>query len=295
MNEIDLFAANRPAVPGYPPAAKASARARLLSAADARPVRRSPRRRGFMLAVPVVAVAVAAAGVLVVVSGSTASPARAEVAAAVARTSGQSFRVAATILGSGGSPIRSEGVFDTRRGLGRLVSHDMPGPTEYRIVGGYEYVKVTHTNYMNDPHYTPYQGKPWIRYAPGTFREDEATPITRAEVDPRQALAYLRDATDVQRQGEASGPGWSGRRYAFTVSPIFTSKVEIGGVLTTQSTPITMTGSVVVDTHGRVRRLDLLKPEGAGSWLHGDMTFSDYGIPVTVTAPPPDQVSDLPG
>ena len=292
MNETELFAANRPAVPEYPAAAKAEARARLTAAATGRA--RHGRRRALAVLAPLGATAVIAAPVLVVVLGGTSSPARAVVAAAAGRTGTQSFRVTGTIQGSGGAPIRSEGVFDTRRRLGRMVSYDPQGPTEIIIVNDDEYVKITHTNYMKRPDYQPYRGKPWIRYPRGTFGSDEAGPITRAEADPQQALAYLREATNVRSEGKASGPGWTGHGYAFTVSPRITTTVSINGVARTQTYTVAMTGTVTIDTHRRVRRLELLKPEGADAWIRGTLVFTDYGIPVSVTAPPADQIATEP-
>jgi hypothetical protein len=79
----------------------------------------------------------------------------------------------------------------------------------------------------------------------------------------------------------ASGPGWTGSKYAFTAHPGFLD---------------TVAGTVYVDQRGRVRRLatiTTLRIAGLSTPSRTeteDLTFGDFGDPVRVTAPPASQV-----
>lgn len=77
--------------------------------------------------------------------------------------------------------------------------------------------------------------------------------------------------------GPASGPGWTGTRYAFSGSP---------------GAGIELSGTVNVDQQGQARALVLtIRLASAINVfvMTQDLTFSDFGAPVTVTPPPADQ------
>lgn len=77
--------------------------------------------------------------------------------------------------------------------------------------------------------------------------------------------------------GPASGPGWTGTRYAFSGSP---------------GAGIELSGTVNVDQQGQARALVLtIRLTSAINVfvMTQDLTFSDFGAPVTVTPPPADQ------
>ena len=83
-----------------------------------------------------------------------------------------------------------------------------------------------------------------------------------------------------------SGPGWTGTRYAFSVSIAF-------GPAGSGLPAVTATGTVDVDQQGRVRQLDAaytLPPIASAPTerVTVEMTFGDFGAPVSVTAPPAD-------
>jgi hypothetical protein len=86
----------------------------------------------------------------------------------------------------------------------------------------------------------------------------------------------------VRYVGPASGPGWTGSKYAFTAHPA-------------RSPAVTVAGTVEVDQQGRVRDLDTIttvrtRQRSPAQTQTEDLTFSDFGGPVQVTAPPATQV-----
>jgi hypothetical protein len=97
--------------------------------------------------------------------------------------------------------------------------------------------------------------------------------------DPRQALGWARSAGDVRELGRIAGDGWSGRRYAFTLTDRLWR----------------VTGTVDVDTAGRVHRLEVTSrawdmAHGVAGTIHGVLEFRDFGTRERVTIPPANQV-----
>jgi hypothetical protein len=78
--------------------------------------------------------------------------------------------------------------------------------------------------------------------------------------------------------GPASGPGWTGTRYAYALSEGPAPRVH-------------MSGTVDVDQQGRTRSVSLVLTMGPHGWfvMTQVLTFSDFGTRVTVTPPPADQ------
>jgi hypothetical protein len=79
--------------------------------------------------------------------------------------------------------------------------------------------------------------------------------------------------------GPASGPGWAGSQYTFTVS------LTLPGPL---HTPVSISGTVDVDQQGRVRQLDAVESI-MGTQQNDAITFGNFGLPVSVSAPPASQ------
>ena len=109
-----------------------------------------------------------------------------------------------------------------------------------------------------------------------------------AETNPQNLLAILKSASTVDRQGSASGDGWTGTSYAFT------GKITFDQAGNPQPA-VTATGTVGVDQQGRVRRFDAAYTQPAqGSApperVTVEMTFSDFGTPVSVSPPPASEV-----
>jgi hypothetical protein len=252
-------------------------------------VRRRARRRRIL--VPSLATA-AAAGVLAaaVLAASTVTstpPARASarelVAAAVTRTAQDGYRVRLTstkTTSAGTSSGTVTGVFDPASHSGRL---DLGGGLEVRYVDGTVYREIPAERAGGEPG-SP-EGARWIAQRQG--HPDGISELadfgTRALQDPRQALDWATAAGDVREQGHVAGDGWTGVRYAFT--------------LTDRSWRVT--GSVDVDGDGRVRRLELTsrstdRANGLAGTVHGVLEFSEFGAHEPVTAPPADQVFQVP-
>jgi hypothetical protein len=98
-------------------------------------------------------------------------------------------------------------------------------------------------------------------------------------VDPQDLLALLQSATDVREVGPASGPGWTGSAYSFTVATKLNGPVH---------TPVSLRGTVDVDQQGRVRQLDG-QASFATTVSQIKITFGDFGLPVSVSPPPASQ------
>jgi hypothetical protein len=254
------------------------------------------------------AVIVAAAAVAITLSAVRASSAvrapsaLAQLKQAVARTQAQSYKASATgtTVGPGGAasgpPVTLSGEFDTVRRVSEETSSQ--GYRE-RDVGGYVYVPVTdalraaYNLYFHPP--IP-AGKSWLRIpipqsrADMTSREVDLLAVASTgsgPVDPQDLLASLASAIKVREVGPASGSGWTGTEYAFTV-PL----PPLGqGVTLTPS----ITGTVGVDQQGRVRQVDgvqTIQVIGAGPepatrvGLKLAATFGDFGLRVLVNPPP---------
>lgn len=88
--------------------------------------------------------------------------------------------------------------------------------------------------------------------------------------DPFGLLSDLLSAGQVREIGPASGPGWSGTRYAYTLGY--------------QHTPGYQHGTVVVDQLGRVRMISMFIANPSGGTWGETVTFSDFGVVVHVKA-----------
>lgn len=89
-------------------------------------------------------------------------------------------------------------------------------------------------------------------------------------------LALLESATQVRETGPASGPGWTGTAYTFAAT------MGLPGAL---HMVLGISGTVDVDRQGRVRQLDATEAIG-NTVRKAQMTFGDFGLPVSVSAPP---------
>jgi hypothetical protein len=216
----------------------------------------------------------------------TAPSAFAAVTAAAAKTSTESFRVSMNITATERSvqgttrlDWRVTGESDPSHGVGQetILSKATLSkePLEIRFIGQDIYVKV----------HAPTIGKPWAeaaRWPRLTARQLVVTPDfgSQEAVDPGALLALLKSAGTVTDEGPASGPGWTGTKYGFTVA-------ASGGVSSA-------TGTAYVDSQGEVRRLLTVITLQTGGGYHStsteDISFSDFGAAVSVTAPPASQV-----
>ena len=147
---------------------------------------------------------------------------------------------------------------------------------QIRFIGTYVYTKLSPGSGMES------LGKPWDK-APAPPQETDVLPaselygfVSDQPVSPDELrVVLLRFLATVRDAGPASGPGWTGTRYAFTAR------------LSTRSS---LSGTAYVDTRGRVRRLVTTTTQASGITKLRNLTFGDYGAPGPVTAPPASQV-----
>jgi opacity protein-like surface antigen len=271
----------------------------LLRGVRARNRRRTVRIRSL---VAVGATVIAAAAVAITVSAVQAPSASAQVMQAAERTAAQSYQVSATstvlktpVPGAGLRPPQTvSGAFDPTRGIGEETNSQ---GLQTRYVGGYVYVPVTgalRTALNHSPIGPIPAGKSWLRL-PGPAQSgpsgaaEELTLLGSIamganQVDPQNLLSLLESATQVREVGAASGPGWTGSGYAFTVSTTLPGPLHSG---------VSVSGTVGVDQQGRVRQFDAVESI-AGIEVKVAIAFGDFGLPVSVSAPPASQTFSLP-
>lgn len=232
------------------------------------PAVRAPRRRRARVLVPAIAgLGVAAVVGTAVLSLPASQPlAQAAVIAAVDTTSQASFRFHETI-----GNRKWEGAIDPVRQVG-VITNAAEG-IETRFVGDKMYSRNPETG-------------TWAAYPRPEVELADASPavalIKLGALNPDQALKRLRSATDVKESGPASGTGWTGKRFTFSLRD--------SGPAAPESKNADLEGVVDVDDQNQVRRLEISFEDG-----HRIVTeFSDYGTPVQVDAPPADQTRQEP-
>ena len=236
-----------------------------------------------------------AAATAVTLTIATAPSALAQLTSAVSRTAGLSYDISATIdavpLRAGGSAralsARVFGAFDPAQRTGEEA---IGGGGQIRFIGPYVY--MYHPGGPALP-----GGKSWVR-APSQQMWEPATAgqglslgaglSSLAVTSPQNLFALLKTASTVDRQGSASGDGWTGTSYAFTARLTF-------GPDGSSQPAVTAAGTVGVDQQGRVRRLNVAYTQPAQASLAPvrvtvEMTFSDFGTPVSVSPPPASEV-----
>lgn len=261
--------------------------------------RRMARRARVRILLAAGTVSVLAASSAIALSASDAPSALAQVTAAAARTAAQSYRVSATIVSRPDPPISVTGEFDPARRVGEdLYSNGY----QIRYLGRYAY---DHPYTGSGAELPP--GKHWVKFPaarfPGSRFPSDATrelgnSFFLGQVDPQDLLTELRSAIRVQQAGTASGPGWTGLRYLFTATGHYVFAADSNDTITHLTESID--GTVDVDKQGRVQRLDIVdstqwllphasQPESAVTEI--DMSFGDFGMPVSVNAPPPSETT----
>jgi hypothetical protein len=225
-------------------------------------------RRGAVLSA---GIAVAAASVTAVtLTMGSAPPALATVTSALTRTLTQSYH-----LSEQDSYLHHEACTteaDPARHLLATSCAGQNGPF-VREVGGYIY-------YYNSPTIFPQpkysNGKLWLRIPSASVLQLPGTDSFSAAT-PQQMLALIKELSKVTAAGPASGPGWTGTRYAFSA---------------TLKSGTKLSGTMTVDRQGRARALVLttrFPSDPRTLVMTNSLTFSDFGAPVTVTPPPADQ------
>jgi hypothetical protein len=285
-------------------------------AAARRRVRSRRTRRGAVLSAGIAAAAAAVTAVTLTVG--SAPPALAAVTSALSSTLAQSYHLSEQdgyyfiVNGQIRSPHHDTCTTEADP-VRQLLATSCPSGIVSREVGGYTYT------YIPGP-VAGHPGKHWMRspvassanqpafvymyaYSPGSGGHVLRIPAASIakmptegiggfiDATPQQMLAQIKQATTVTVIGPASGPGWTGTRYAFSATVYPGTKIELSGTVT-------------VDRQGRARALTLtMRSTGAPEiFPHAlaalvttnALTFSDFGAPVTVTPPPADQTYSVP-
>jgi hypothetical protein len=241
------------------------------------------------------AVVVAAGGVtavLVAASGSHAPTALATVTGALSKTAAQSYafhlRTMASVLAGRAKLTEVSGALDPARGLGTELlttrSAQHPARMQIRFIGRYVYTSLSPASGPGT------LGRLWDKTpaAAGRPPQSPGSFVSDLPVSPAELSGVLRSAGQVKDEGPASGPGWTGTRYAFTA--------RISGPPESASTgfpsgPEKVSGTVYLDQQGRVRRLVTITTRGK-LVTRRNLTCSNFGAPIRVTAPPASQVKD---
>jgi hypothetical protein len=258
---------------------------------------RARRVRVALSAGPAAGLALAVAAAITL-SAVPAPSALAQVTKAAQATAGQSYQIRSVskLVNQDGSaadtPVTVTGEFDPARGVGEQVSS---GGSQVRYVGGYMYLSMPgafKAALQRASGTSVPAGKSWVRFpAPlrpgGQLSVIDLTQIGFAtpdvgQLNPQDLLGLLETSSRVSKTGPASGDGWTGSAYAFTA----TKKFGGSGPLRLE---LRISGTVDVDQQGRVRQLDSDYSIGKTErTVH--MTFGNFGLPVSVTAPPASEV-----
>jgi hypothetical protein len=226
-------------------------------------------RKGAVLSAGITAAA--ATVTAVTLTAGSAPPALVAVTSALTSTLSQSYHV-----------VQQTNEYDTDNGqvkayhytcsgaadpVRQLLAMSCSEDTAVREVGGYTY------RLLAGPATGHPDGKPWIRETAGFSPGLDFVGIDILHT-AQQLLAEIKKEATVTVAGPASGPGWTGTRYAY-------SNPKYG-----------ISGTVTVDKQGRVRAMtgtlrDTVKSRTVV--VEQILTFSDFGVPVTVTPPPADQ------
>jgi hypothetical protein len=226
--------------------------------------------------------AIVAAATVITLSAVRAPSALAQVTQAATRMAAQSYRVTSTrtLVRVPGAPTADQkpvtiiGEFDPARSLGEET---VDGGTQIRYVGSYLYIPVFGAFRRTHPGPPP----KWVKLHVPPRSSTAVTPGDVASLggitgvqpfNPQDLLVLLKSADHVREVGPASGPGWKGSAYTVR-TPGQPHQVS------------SLSGTVDVDQQGRVRRLGAVESV-EGTVTKVQMTFGDFGIGVSVSAPP---------
>jgi hypothetical protein len=277
-------------IPGLPEPGMRSARS------DPRPRRTRaliPLRGRVVLSAG--AAAAAASGTAVALTTGSAPPALAAVTSALTRTLAQSYHVSmqdtAYTIRNGRTTDPSRFTCTTRadpvRHLEATSCSGDPVADADREVGSYNY---EYSFYAQDG------GKHWQSTRAACRPDPSKLPVftfsSLPYAAPQQMLSLIKNAEKVTVVGPASGPGWTGTRYAFSGRNEGSTSQSDAVIGRRNGKNLgSLSGTVSVDQQGRARNLvvTLRNFTGLGNVSTLLLTFSDFGARVTVTPPPADQ------
>jgi hypothetical protein len=254
--------------------------------------RRARNRRRTQAAAAALSVAIAGAVAFGAVtasggpaSGGPASGGQAALTAfttAATQTAATSYQVTIISTVNGLALMRHTvtGAFDPARGIGE------ENDGQIRYIGDDVYINLRGVQVLGG------LGEGWLVIKrsgnlPAAADFLGAGPLTSERLSPQDLLTLLRTVTTVRETGPASGPGWTGTGYAFSGRQAFGDSSTLS---------VALNGTAGVDREGRVRQLDVTAEmlyrgtPGSRASVTSDITFGDFGIRVSVTAPPASQV-----
>ncbi|PWD51666.1 hypothetical protein C8046_14455 [Serinibacter arcticus] len=127
-------------------------------------------------------------------------------------------------------------------------------------------------------------GGGWMRIDPAAM-EGMGVP---ANTDPLQQLrAFQQSITSVEELGSEDVEGSPATHYVVTVD---TSTMEAAAAA---GLPATLTYDLWLDEEGRTVKM-VNEVEASGMTVNTSMTFTSFGEPVEITAPPADQITEMP-
>jgi hypothetical protein len=245
---------------------------------------RRRRRRAVLSAGVAVTAATVAAVTLTIGSAMparSAAPARSALVSALTRTLAQSYHYTASEVGIPKGRSTKDyhqtctGETDPVRYLQAVSCSD---GSRLREVGGgnqfgYAYSYV-YTYAPGTPSFTRHPGRPWVEIK--IPHEQYGSPFDTAT--PWMMLGYIKEFAKITVVGPASGPGWTGTRYAFS------------GPKGPTAIWRKFHGTMDVDQQGLARRFVVTMRNSEGFEVFTEIvTYSDFGARVTVTPPPPDR------
>jgi hypothetical protein len=203
----------------------------------------------------------------------------AKAAATVSRTS---FKVTGKI----GADGTMNGVMDPQKKLGEFTMNISAAgqkmTAQMRLVGGETYMKIT----IPGSPLPGFDGKKWLHISAG-----KAGPASLSTFDASKIAATLEHATKVERVNDTT---YKGTIDATKSAEALGQKKEALAVLGDKAKAIPF--EATVDGQGRLSRFKLDMPAVGGEPAQTlDFTYSDFGTPVDVKAPPASEVAEGPG
>ena len=241
--------------------------------------RRARQRRRVRAVVPAGAVLAGAGaavlGLALTTTVATAPSAAAAVTAAADKTASQSFRVSVVSQEEVTAKTSLPGLHAGEKSYPALVTEEYDpsrGVGEEKF-GGETIIIADGDEYLQFPNHKWMESSGATAIPIGVQLNDG---LGGQPIDPSSLLQAVKAAGQVTDDGATSGAGWTGTRYGFT--------------LPVEGTTIKITGTVSVDRTGRLRLLDAVVDRPGQLRLTMTATFSDFGLPVSVTPPPASSV-----
>ena len=191
---------------------------------------------------------------------------------AAARLQQDTYKMTMTMQ-VGGDSGRLTGLIDPQKDVGAYTATtDRSGTsaTQWLVIGNVVYLRMTAPNTAGP------DGKTWRRINSGATSADG--------YDGTAMSTSLEKAADVQRAGD----------HEFTGTLDLAASAKALGVpapQVSQTGPARVPFEAATDTAGRLVRYTLNTPGGDNGTSNATITFSDFGVPVNVQAPPASQIS----